>query len=328
MCLRWQLAAELSRTIFLFSVVPEHGCASHCPIPVLGFHPSPFNPAFLTSHSLLIHLLIITVLRNFSLFWMVHPHYCCPRFFLLFLKPWLLKPHKDFFHHLASMTHWSLPVHPDFARACLDAVTCLVSPPCSVPASPWFHSSHSFLFWRTRAAPIFPFLILASAALVPRSFAPVLVWWPPSTAWFQRIQTHLSCTSSPTGPGALKTPLGQNPRTHCSSTWGFQSPFPSPWLFLSPKAVTAVSLCQGHSVPHVPSCGATQTPLFHWSHSLSARSKCHTRFYVHFTWLYCWGKCICRYPGKSREMFFKTWPNTSPWAYSWLKSVAMRLKWC
>lgn len=122
------------------------------------------------------------------------------------------------------------------------------------------------------------------------------------------IQTQLSCTSSPTRPGALETLLGQS----CSSTWAFHCPLPSPQLFLSPKAVSG-PLC-----PFVPSCDATLTPVFRhptaWLHEANV-----TRVYVHFTWLY---------PGKSREMFFKTRPNTSPWAYSWLKSVAMRLKWC
>lgn len=97
--------------------------------------------------------------------------------------------------------------------------------------SPWFHSSHSLLFWRTLV--LFPYF--CCSALVPHSFAPGLVWWP---------SREFSQTS----------------------------------------AAPPVPLEQEHS----------------WD----------------------------RTPEKSSEMFSKTWPNTSPWACSWLKSVTVRLKWC
>ena len=51
----------------------------------------------------------------------------------------------------AGMVHWSSPVHPDGARAWLDAVTCVVSLSLSAyvtSARSWFHSSYSFIFWR------------------------------------------------------------------------------------------------------------------------------------------------------------------------------------
>lgn len=110
-------------------------------------HPSPSSPAFLTFHSLLIHLLIMTIIRNFILLCMVLPHYCCPGFFLPFQKHGIWRPCKDFsLSCLASMASWSLLLHPDPARAALDAVTCLVSPPAHCLHHPDFIPATHFSF--------------------------------------------------------------------------------------------------------------------------------------------------------------------------------------
>lgn len=102
MCLRWHLTAELSRTIFLFSAVQEH---SHCPIPVLRLHPS---PAFLTSHSLLIHLFIIIVSgASFSSGWSILTIVVQISSFS-FQKHDIWRPCKDFFHHPVGLSQFLL----------------------------------------------------------------------------------------------------------------------------------------------------------------------------------------------------------------------------
>lgn len=206
MCLRWHLTAELGRTIFLFPAVQEHGRASHCPIPVLGLCPSPSSPC--------IPHLVLSADSSFDGYGPQElpslldgpPSLLLSRFLPSLSKSMTFEGHvKDFFHSPA-WPAWPVGLFQlilTLLELCLDAVTCLVPLPCSLPVSP-----------------------------VP-------------------------------------------------------GPDPQPDFM-----------------------------------------KQMSQFCVHFTGLYCWGKCICRYLGKSREMFFKTWPNTSPWACSWLKSVAMRLKWC
>lgn len=67
------------------------------------------------------------------------------------------------------MVRWSSPVHPDFARACLDAVTRLVSLSLSLPTSPvpgpdFIPATHLSSEERTSAAFMFLVRISANAA--------------------------------------------------------------------------------------------------------------------------------------------------------------------
>lgn len=80
---------------------------------------------------------------------------------------------------------WSFPVYPDFAGACLDVVTLISFQPLTS------------LVKNTCPVPIF--LLLCSC---PSQFCSRV-----GLVTFQRIQSNLSCTSSPPGAGTL---LGQN----------------------------------------------------------------------------------------------------------------------
>lgn len=67
------------------------------------------------------------------------------------------------------MVRWSSPVHPDFARACLDGVTRLVSLSLSLPTSPvpgpdFIPATHLSSEERTSAAFMFLVRISANAA--------------------------------------------------------------------------------------------------------------------------------------------------------------------
>lgn len=132
------------------------------------------------------------------------------------------------------MACWSLPVYPDFARTCLDAVTCLVSLPAlclhhpdSIPASDFSVEEHLC------CSQISGTLLLS----LPPWCCTALV--PPSSP---REFRH--------SPAAPPVPLGQERWEHSwgSSTWPFLCPFPSPQLFLSPSCVT-VSLVSHQVVP-------------------------------------------------------------------------------
>lgn len=93
----WSVGPSVWGDISLLSWAGQYSCfllwrstAMPATVPSLSLGSAP-APAFPTLHSLLIHLLMLMILRNFPLFLMVHPHYCCPGFFPLFPKAWHLE---------------------------------------------------------------------------------------------------------------------------------------------------------------------------------------------------------------------------------------------
>lgn len=197
--------------------VTSHCWAEQDNIPVPATVPSlqPCTPDLSLSAN---SSLIITVLRSFILFWMAHPHCCCPGFFLLF-------PAAGHWKALASVACWSLPVYPDLVRACLDSVTCLVSPPALCLHHPDFTPATHFSFEEH----LFCSHISGSLLLS----LPVLVLWsPPALCWNSdtaqlHLQSHWTWS-----------------RVHIAAALGhFTALSPAHRYFSVPR------LCQGHCVP-------------------------------------------------------------------------------
>lgn len=232
--------------------VTSHCWAEQDNIPVPATVPSlslSSSPEFLTSHSLLSHHLIITVLWSFVLFWMAHPHCCCPGFFLLF-------PAAGHWKVLASVACGSLPVYPDFARVYLDSVTRLVSPPALCLHHRDFIPATHFCFEEHLCCSHISGSLLQSLTVL-------LLWWPPAPRGnSDTAQLHLQSHQTRS--------TGNTPGAELQQHLGISLPFAQPTVISQSQGCVraTVSLC--------PIVWCHPNTSFPSSHSLTPWSKCHT----------------------------------------------------
>lgn len=124
----------------------------------------------------------------------------------------------------------------------LQSMLSLLSPVwCHPPASITLISFQPLIsLLKTTCAVLLPYF--CCSALVPPSSGSVFVVI--FLMWFQGMQPHLSCTSSPTGSTPGAEPTAHSPA--CSRIWVFHCPF-SPQSYFSvpgsPSCVTGLSLC-------------------------------------------------------------------------------------
>lgn len=233
--------SQLSRTIFLFLLCQplSHPCPQAAP-----------SDLSLSANSSFSHY------SPHILFWMVHPHDCCPGFFLSFQNHDIWRPCKDFSLSCCCPLQSMLTLL-EFGCCPLFGVTPCLCLPDFIPA-PHFSFEEHLCCSHICAA-----LLLSLPAVV------LCLWW---FSWCgSRECSHTSAAP----PAPLGTLLGQNPLPIpllAAALGCFTAHSPAQSYFSvpgSPSSATGLSLC-----PH-SHYGATPTPVFHPSHSLISWSKCH-----------------------------------------------------